>query len=111
LRLEIDITAGVSGRAFLKRRGFIADLSVVSGGPTWGLGIEEEGRVRRSVRSVLSVPIFDPRNPTAGLLGTLTVDSDVKLELLGWLQEGWAIDFAQTTADLIAMLLMRDSRG
>jgi hypothetical protein len=84
--LEIDVTAGVTGEAWIHRTPAFGDLTLAlqKGGPTWGLRATETARVRPSLRSILSVPIFDPDNPTGDLLGTLQVDSDLSLQEMGF---------------------------
>lgn len=76
--LEIDATAGVSGEAYSQRCTTYGDLALAlqPGGPTWGLKPGEKAKVRPTLKSILSVPVFDPDNPEGKLLGTLQVDSD-----------------------------------
>jgi hypothetical protein len=80
--LEIDATAGVSGEAFVHRATAYGDLALAlqPGGPTWGLRESERAKVRRQLKSIMSVPIFDPDEPDGQLLGTLQVDSDLTFE-------------------------------
>jgi hypothetical protein len=80
--LEIDATAGVSGEAFVHRAPAYGDLALAlqPGGPTWGLRESERARVRPELKSILSVPVFDPDDPEGALLGTLQVDSDLTFE-------------------------------
>jgi hypothetical protein len=104
--LEIDATAGVTGEAWIHRTPAFGDLALAlqSGGPTWGLRPQETAKVRQGLRSVLSVPIFDPDNPTGQLLGTLQVDSDLTFQEMGFdVQERREI--AERFADVIALLL------
>jgi hypothetical protein len=103
--LEIDDTAGVSGEAFVQRVTSYGDLSLAlqPGGPTWGLRESERGKVRRELRAILSVPIFDPDDPDGRLLGTLQVDSDLTIEEIEFDKpERRAV--AERFADVVALL-------
>ncbi len=80
--LEIDANAGVSGRAFLGAPWILADLTVQSpaGSPAWwemGMAQKESNKVRKDLKAILSVPLFDPtlsrRRPQP--FGTLQIDS------------------------------------
>ena len=105
--LEIDATAGVSGEAYSQRVTTYGDLELAlqPGGPTWGLQPGERAKVRTSLKSILSVPIFDPDEPETGpLLGTLQVDSDLTFtEMQFDSPERRAV--AERFADVIALLL------
>jgi hypothetical protein len=104
--LEIDETAGVSGQAVLHRRPAFGDISLPlqPGGPDWGLRDTEKARIRRTLMSILSVPVFDPADPTGALLATLQVDSDLPLSESGLDQEEkWRL--AERFADVVSLLL------
>jgi hypothetical protein len=104
--LEIDITAGVSGEAFVQRATVFGDLRLAlqEGGPTWGLRTAERAKIRRELRSILSVPLYDPDDPEGDLLGTLQVDSDLSITEMGFdVPEQRVI--AERFADVIALLL------
>lgn len=103
--LEIDATAGVTGEAWIHRTPAFGDLSLAlqPGGPTWGLRPAEAARVRRGLRSVLSVPIFDPDNPEGDLLGTFQIDSDLTLQEMGF-DDQERREIAERFADVIALL-------
>jgi hypothetical protein len=104
--LEIDFGAGVSGQAARHRTATFGDLrySPRPGHPDWGLTAAEQGRIRKSLQSIASVPILDPENPRGQILGTLQVDSDETMdrvfaepEKVGYL--------ASTVADVLALLI------
>jgi hypothetical protein len=104
--IEIDTTAGVSGEAYSLRVPTFGDLTVAlqPGVPTWGLKPAELAKIRTTLKSILSVPIFDPDNPTGELLGTLQVDSDLTYtEMQFDLPE--RRELAERFADVIALLL------
>ena len=106
LDLEIDATAGVSGQAALNRRPAFGDISMPLqlGGPDWGLRDAEKARVRQSLRSILSVPVFNRADPDGPLLATLQVDSDLSLGESGFDQEEkWRM--AERFADVVSLLL------
>ena len=106
LDLELDSNAGVSGEAFFHNDTFIGDLELAlqPGGPTWGMRDSERARIRRTLKSILSVAIKDPDNPAGPPLGTLQVDSDLKMEEVGFDQPQQRA-VAERFADVIALLL------
>jgi hypothetical protein len=101
--LEIGVTAGVSGLAWMRRKGQIGDLTIAPlvGGPDWGLTEPEQKKVRATLKTVLSVPIFDPNDAHGPLVGTLQVDSDHSTEELGW--NDATVARAQTVADVVGL--------
>ena len=104
--LELDATAGVSGEAFVHRVPTYGDLALAlqPGGPTWGLRDGERARVRKSLKSILSVPLFNPDDPEGPLLGTLQVDSDLAIAEIEFDRvERRAV--AERFADVVALLL------
>ncbi len=104
--LEIDATSGASGQAVINRRPAFGDLSLQlqPGGPEWGLRNHEKARVRQSLRSILSVPVFNPADPEGKLLATLQIDSDLPLAEIGFDQEHtWGK--AERFADVVSLLL------
>ena len=93
-------------RAVLHRRPAFGDITMPlqAGGPDWGLRDNEKAKVRQGLRSILSVPVFDPAHINGPLLATLQVDSDATLDELGFdEQETW--EMAQRFADVISLLL------
>jgi hypothetical protein len=104
--LELDATAGVSGQASIHRRPAFGDISIPlkPGGPDWGLTDSQKARVRRSLKSILSVPVFNSADPDGPLLATLQVDSDLPLEESGLeTEEKWLM--AERFADVVSLLL------
>jgi len=104
--LEIDATAGVSGQAVVHGRTAFGDISLPlrPGGPDWGLRDAEKARVRRTLSSVLSVPVLNPTDPDGPLFATLQIDSDVPVAEIGFDQEDkWHV--AERFADVISLLL------
>lgn len=104
--LEIDASSGASGQAGVNRRPAFGDLSLQlqPGGPEWGLRNAEKARVRQSLRSILSVPVFNPSDPEGELLATLQIDSDLPLGEIGFDQEqAWRK--AERFADVRSLLL------
>jgi hypothetical protein len=103
---EIDATSGASGQAVVNRRPAFADLSLQlqPGGPDWGLREHEKARVRQSLNSILSVPVFSPSNPDGELLATLQIDSDLPLADIGF-DDDQAWRKAERFADVVSLLL------
>jgi hypothetical protein len=79
-------------------------LAVLWGGPTWGLRDAERAKVRNGLKSILSVPLFDPDNPEGPLLGTLQVDSDLTIQQMEF-DRPERRDLAERFADVVALLL------
>jgi hypothetical protein len=104
--LEIDATAGVSGQAVINRRLAFGDLSLAlqPGGPDWGLRDAEKARVRQSLKSILSVPVFNPADPDGPLLATMQIDSDSPLGEIGF-DQGQEWQLAERFADVVSLLL------
>ena len=104
--LEIDATAGASGKAVAFRRATVADLTLlqISAVPPWGLHADEQARVRPRLRSILSVPIFDPANANGPLLGTLQVDSDLSVEQAAF-NRPEAAELMQQFADVLSLMM------
>jgi hypothetical protein len=106
LDLELDATAGVSGQAVLHRKPAFGDISIPlqPGGPDWGLRDSEKAKVRQTLKSIRSVPVFDRGNPEGPLLATLQIDSDLPLDESGYdHEEKWRL--AERFADVVALLL------
>jgi hypothetical protein len=105
--LEIDATAGASGKAVLFRRAAVADLTLlqISGVPPWGLTAAEQAHVRPKLKSILSVPIFHPVNANGPLLGTLQVDSDLTVEEAGF-NKPEAAELMQQFADVLSLMMI-----
>jgi len=104
--LEMDATAGVSGQVVVSRRPTIGDISLPlqPGGPDWGLREAEKARVRPTLKSILSVPVFNPTDTDGDLLATLQIDSDVPLAESG-LGDEQKREVAQRFADVVSLLL------
>lgn len=105
--LEIGATAAASGKAVSARRAAVADLGLlqITSAPTWGLQAAEQARVRPTLKSILTVPIFNPEDIDGPLLGTLQVDSDLTVEEAGFTRPESA-ELLQQFADLLSLLLV-----
>src|SRR5438876_2240140 len=105
--LEIDANAAASGKAVTERRAAIADLVLlqIAAQPPWGLRVEEQARVRPALKSILSVPIFNPDDVDGPLLGTLQVDSDLTMEEAGFIRPESA-ELLQQFADVLSLLMI-----
>ena len=105
--LEIDAAAAASGKPVTDRRAAVADLVLlqITAAPTWGLRAQEQARVRPTLKSILSVPVFNPNNVNGPLLGTLQVDSDLTVEEAGF-NKPEAAELLQQFADVLSMLMI-----
>ena len=105
--LEIDATAAASGKAATERRAAVADLVLlrITAVPAWGLRAEQQARVRSTLQSVLSVPVFNPHDVDGPLLGTLQVDSDLTMEEAGFSKPESA-ELLQQFADVLSLLMI-----
>jgi hypothetical protein len=76
LGITILVGTGVAGKAWATERVVIADLhqTILPGGPDWALPAAENLKVRRGLKSILSLPIFGGK--PYRLLGILNFDSD-----------------------------------
>jgi hypothetical protein len=63
----------------------------------------ETAKVRQTLHSILSAPVFDPDNPDATPIATLQVDSDLPLEQTQYGQEEIQ-QLAERFADVVALL-------
>lgn len=64
----------------------------------------EKAKVRQSLKSILSVPVFNPADTDGPLFATLQVDSDFPLAEIGFDQEQkWRV--AERFADVVSLLL------
>ena len=64
----------------------------------------EKAKVRPSLKSILSVPVFNSADPDGSLLATLQIDSDLGLAESGFDQEEqWHT--AERFADVVSLLL------
>jgi hypothetical protein len=104
--LEIDATAGVSGEAFAQRKPAYGDLALGlnPAGPSWGLHASEKVRVRQTLCSILSVPVFNPDAPNDELVATLQVDSDLPLDQMRF-DDPAQQQLAERFADVAALML------
>ena len=105
--LEIGATAAASGKAVTERRAAVADLVLlqITAVPAWGLQAAEQARVRPTLKSILSVPIFNPEDIDGPLLGTLQVDSDLTVEEAGF-NKLESSELLQQVADVLSLLLI-----
>jgi hypothetical protein len=105
--LEIGATAAASGKAVSERRAAVADLGLlrITATPAWGLKADEQIRVRPTLMSILTVPIFNPEDIDGPLLGSLQVDSDLTVEEAGFTKPESA-ELLQQFADLLSLLLI-----
>ena len=105
--LEIDSTAAASGKAVSERRAAVADLVLlqITAVPTWGLRADEQAQVRHTLKSILSVPVFNPDDVDGPLLGSLQVDSDLTVEEAGF-NRPEASELLQQFADVLSLLMI-----
>ena len=105
--LEIDTTAGASGKAVRFRRAAVADLTLlqITAVPAWGLSADEQSHVRPKLKSIISVPIFHPVDANSQLLGTLQVDSDLTVEQAGF-NKPEAAELMQQFADVLSLMMI-----
>jgi hypothetical protein len=105
--LEIGATAAASGKAVTERRAAVADLVLlqITAVPAWGLQAAEQARVRPTLKSILSVPIFNPEDIDGPLLGTLQVDSDLTVEEAGF-DRPESSELLQQFADVLSLVLV-----
>jgi hypothetical protein len=105
--LEIGATASASGKAVVERRAAVADLVLlqITAVPAWGLQASEQARVRPTLKSILSAPIFNPHDIDGPLLGTLQVDSDLTVEDAGF-DRAESCELLQQFADILSLLLI-----
>lgn len=105
--LEIGATAAASGKAVTERRAAVADLGLlqITAAPAWGLQASEQTRVRPTLKSILTVPIFNPEDIDGPLLGSLQVDSDLTVEEAGFNRPESA-ELLQQFADVLSLLLI-----
>ena len=105
--LEIAATAAASGKAVTERRAAVADLGLlqITAAPAWGLHVEEQAKVRPTLMSILSVPIFNPEDIGGPLLGSLQVDTDLTVEEAGFTKPESA-ELLQQFADVLSLLLI-----
>ena len=105
--LEISATAAASGKAVTERRAAVADLGLlrITATPAWGLQADEQAKVRPSLMSILTVPIFNPEDIAGPLLGSLQVDSDLTVEEAGFTKPESA-ELLQQFADVLSLLLI-----
>lgn len=105
--LEMDATAAASGKAVTERRAAVADLVLLqlTTEPTWGLRAAELARVRPTLKSILSVPVFNPKDVDGPLLGTLQVDSDLTMEEAGFIRPE-SSELLQQFSDVLSLLMI-----
>ena len=105
--LEIGAKAAASGRAVTERRAAVADLVLlqITAEPKWRLSKEEQALVRPMLKSILSVPVFNPNDVDGRLLATLQVDSDLTMEEAGFIRPESA-ELLQQFADVLSLLML-----
>jgi hypothetical protein len=105
--LEVGATAAASGRAVTERKAAVADLVLlqITAVPAWGMQSSEQARVRPTLKSILTVPIFNPEDIDGPLLGSLQVDSDLTVEEAGFNRPESA-ELLQQFADVLSLLLI-----
>lgn len=112
--LELAANAGCSGLAWTTRLPACADLADAKANfGSWGMTREQQNKVRSDRASMMSVPIFDPSNPTAtraedlGSIGVLSVDSTTPLDATEWnrTKRQVMVECLQSWADIIATIL------
>jgi hypothetical protein len=108
--LKIEAGAGVSGYAFTSRKVAFGDLQLVPapGAASWALPPSVQGKLRKSLRSVLSAPIFDPKDTRPAQdqepIATLQIDSDEDPSVV-WFDSEDAWKRAQFFADALAFVV------
>jgi len=105
--LEIGATAAASGKAVAARCAAVADLVLlqITAAPAWGLRAAEQARVRPTLKSILSVPIFNPEDVDGPLLGSLQVDSDLTVEEAAF-NKPESAELLQQFADVLSLILI-----
>lgn len=87
--LELDATAGCSGRAWQECGVAVADVEEGRSRPEdWGMTPGQYAKIPESVRSVISVPIIDDaRSAQPGMhpIGTISIDCQTALADTGWM--------------------------
>jgi hypothetical protein len=92
-RMDLPLEAGGAGQCFMSRKPIIVDLERAKREySTFQMSKYEQALVRSSLRSLLSVPIFDPRSDgdpaNRSVMGVLNFDSDdLSAEQLGELED------------------------
>ena len=85
---EIAFTSGWSGRAMLKRKVMVADLTL----DVMGLSKSERAKIPAERKAALSIPLYDVSNSVNGeidasqdrVIGTLNIDTTTSLSEAGW---------------------------
>jgi NTE family protein len=89
--LEMDATAGCSGRAWEDCGVAVADVQEGRERPEdWGMTAAQYAKIPRRVRAIISVPILDDpetSRPAMHPLGTISVDCRTALSDTGWVDE------------------------
>ncbi len=105
--LEIGFYEGISGCAAQQRRPVWVDLTrqAAPGQASFLLAdTTAQAKVRKTLKSILSVPIFDPDTRSGQILGTLQVDSDEPPHKVGFDREStWQL--VQRFADALSCVL------
>jgi hypothetical protein len=85
----------------------MADLVLlqITAAPPWGLRAQEQALVRPSLKSILSVPVFNPKDVDGPLFGTLQVDSDLPVGEAGF-NKPEAAELLQQFADVLSLLMI-----
>jgi len=109
--LPLPVVSGACGKAVRTKSWVLADLTILPAedGPDWALPPDKQARVRKTLKTILSVCIFDPDAKPEGdrkppVIGTLQVDSDLAhQEIFGDVDV--ARHVATGFADSVAVLL------
>jgi hypothetical protein len=109
--LALPIMSGACGKALRTKSWVLADLTIMpeEDGPDWGLPADKQARIRRGLKTILSVCMFDPDASPEGdrkppVIGTLQVDSDLPESEI-FPDIGVARHVATGCADSVAVLL------
>lgn len=97
--LKIPSNVGCAGHAFTNKRPFYVDLTKV----THEKYLIDSRKVWKAMKSILSVPVFNPDNPDE-VIGVLNVDSDLDIQTVKFNDESVIITVS-AYADIIGKLL------
>lgn len=112
--MELSMQGGCSGRSWTTRKPVFADLVGAKGtfSESWFMTREQQNKVRKDRRSMMSIPIFDQRLKATtvddlALAGILSVDSSTPLEETGWLgsKKGAVMEIGKLWSDIISRVL------
>ena len=115
--LELKMGAGATGRCWLERKTKLVDLGEIGRKAAkdpdymervWDMTPDQQAAVRKSLNSLLSVPILDPRRTESPddppeIVGILNIDSDHPKEEI--FQDARVVEKAEQFSKTIASLL------